>query len=100
MSSSQEVLTSPDLTNIVFSFLDVITKYEAGILPPKHEIPETPAEWRKPFAELALVNRAFFHASTGVLWETMVSLKPFLDLLRPANDTPDQSLVSFGTALL
>lgn len=38
-------------------------------------------QWTNFFARVALVNRAFFHASVGVLWEHVNDFHPFFALL-------------------
>ncbi|KAF6741595.1 hypothetical protein DFP72DRAFT_256085 [Ephemerocybe angulata] len=97
--SVKRVLDSLELTSIIFQSLKDITRQEDGISTRMDLIPVLPSSWTAPWARLALVNRAFFHASTGVLWEHLSSFDPLFRLLcRPETsefgDTlyPEQNL--------
>ncbi|KAF5339188.1 hypothetical protein D9611_011208 [Ephemerocybe angulata] len=57
-----------ELTTIMFQYLKEMTLVR-------------PPSWRQQFARLTLVNHAFFHASIGILWENMDSVKPFFEIL-------------------
>ncbi|KAF6745953.1 hypothetical protein DFP72DRAFT_923681 [Ephemerocybe angulata] len=81
--NGKRVLDSLELTSIIFQSLKDIAIQEEGISTRIDAIPVFPSSWTAPWARLALVNRAFFHASTGVLWEHLSSFDPLFRLLCP-----------------
>ena len=76
-----------ELTSIVFSFLKDNARLEAEAPADEVDILLLPRKWTTIFARLALVNHAFFHASTEILWETMDTLHPFFEVLLGADRT-------------
>ncbi|KAJ2913536.1 hypothetical protein MD484_g6878, partial [Candolleomyces efflorescens] len=89
--STRGVLNNDELISIVFSFLEDMAhsgaRHRERWHPPEEEavIDELPYRlrevWKARLARLARVNRAFFHASIKVLWETMDTIKPFFTVL-------------------
>ncbi|KAF5339085.1 hypothetical protein D9611_011213 [Ephemerocybe angulata] len=87
---ASNVLNNLELTSIIFSFLKDIALVEALLQGQSNSTPSLLAvESKRKFAELTRVNRAFFNASIGVLWETMDSLVPFFCEILPADRRKD-----------
>jgi hypothetical protein len=75
---------------MIFEFLKEKPNSGVGIV--SDQLPTfKDVEWRPFFANLARVNRAFFHASITILWETMDTLKPFFELILPCDTLPDST---------
>ena len=84
------VLNSPELTAMIFSFLQERPISDVGIGVVSDRIPTFEGQkWRSFFANLATVNRAFFHASIAILWETMDTLEPLFELILPCDMIQD-----------
>ena len=75
---AEEVLNNAELLSIIFAFLKGIICSELRIRPGELEV-----GWTAPLAQLARVNRAFFHASVEVLWEKMFGVSAFFRMLLP-----------------
>ena len=66
-----------------------------GPIPGEEDLPLTPAtQWTTPFAQLATVNKAFFHGSVEVLWERLGSASPLFGYVLPADRGTDGCLQS------
>jgi hypothetical protein len=72
MDAANRVLGTAELISTVFSYLR-----------------EDEGKWKGPVATLATVNRSFFHAGVGVVWEHMDSFEPFCSILAP--ETPENT---------
>ncbi|KAF5339121.1 hypothetical protein D9611_011170 [Ephemerocybe angulata] len=79
--NTARVLENFELTSLIFQCLKETTLAEANIEITPDKVPAFPTSWTAPWARLALVNRAFFNASTGVLWEHLSTFEPALRLL-------------------
>ncbi|KAF6757965.1 hypothetical protein DFP72DRAFT_1043964 [Ephemerocybe angulata] len=81
LPSAPQVLNNMELTTLMFQYLKEMTLPGVESVDPVSGMPVRPSSWTQQFARLALVNHAFFHASIGVLWENMDSVKPFFEIL-------------------
>lgn len=73
---SQQVALSDDLLPLILINLRELLKLEKGV-----------SKWKSGFVTSLVVNRAFFHASAGILWEMLDDLATALRLL-PWYKTP------------
>ena len=69
-TAAHRVLGTAELLGIIFSFF---------------KEPKKGAKWKGRAANLAVVNRSFFHASISVVWGYMDSFEPFCPLLTGAS---------------
>lgn len=64
-------------------------------MPGEEDLPLIPtSQWTAPFAQLATVNKAFFHGSVEVLWERLGSASPLFGYVLPADRGTDGRLQS------
>lgn len=86
--AQQQVLSNFELTTMIFQFLKQITQEDDNIQLDDNAIPELNKIWTGRFANLATVNKLFFHATIQVLWEHMDSRMPYLGhLLHAESDS-------------
>ncbi|KAF5339182.1 hypothetical protein D9611_011205 [Ephemerocybe angulata] len=98
-TAGREVLNNMELTSMIFQFLRDGTLIEAGLKLVGGAMQTMPKSWTSIFARLALVNNAFFHASTDVLWENMTTVEPFFGLLLQADSHREDGHMH-GTGIL
>ncbi|RXW11765.1 hypothetical protein EST38_g14090 [Candolleomyces aberdarensis] len=88
--AEEKVMSSPELTSMIFAYLKESSNSTVPMV--SDQVPTLKVgKWRAFFANLARVNRAFFHASIDILWEVMDTLEPFFELILPCDTLLDRA---------
>ncbi|KAJ2935647.1 hypothetical protein H1R20_g1447, partial [Candolleomyces eurysporus] len=88
--AEEKVMSSPELTSMIFEYLKESSNPTVPMV--SDQVPTLKGgKWRAFFANLARVNRAFFHASIAILWEVMDTLEPFFRLILPCDKLLDNA---------